>query len=184
MLKSSARYALAVCAAVALAQSPARSSQTRTIPSGAASPRAGVFVSFTTVLSDGSDGSRLELASAILVETKKIHRYFTESKDRLYLGYDLTVEPGASSDRCTVLVSPLSIRPEPRPPAVAAAAGAAGGSGANMATDASYREQLLANYPGPQAVIKTGTISVDLVARPSGQKAVDHIQVSCTSPNL
>src|SRR5713226_2902113 len=94
---------------IVVVASLAHSQQSRTIMSASASPHPGINVRFTTVVTGGAGGSQLDLSSAVRTSSGKAHRYLIDTKDRIYFGYDIAVEPIQDSNSCRVLISPLSL---------------------------------------------------------------------------
>lgn len=109
------------------------------------------------------DSRKLGLGGGVSTKGKIIHRFVTDTVNRVLLGYDLTVEPAEGAKQYRVSFAPLTLDAEDL---------------------RSFKADMLTPMPftkssSPQFVTNGQVIAIDLFVNPSsGEKVVDYIQIS------
>jgi hypothetical protein len=120
----------------------------------------GVEVAYRTRIEPPSDSAAFNMGGGTASFRDIWHRYLYHSKDRKYLGYDISIQ--RQGDRYDVTLLPLSATPERL----------------RLSPAGGWTLVPLPATPGTQALRAGETLAVDLLVNPStGQKMVDYLTI-------
>ncbi len=97
-----------------------------------------------------------------------VHRFWKDDEQKVYLGYDVSVEPGSGPQVFQLRIAPLSLAPKEM---------------AEYGFPEAWTRLSLPKYPMIPAVRVGDTVAFDLVVNPAtGQKVVDYLTLQRTKP--
>jgi hypothetical protein len=98
----------------------------------------------------------------------QVHRFWRDAEQKVYLGYDLSIEPGPNPRILQVHILPLSLTPRQM---------------AEQGFPETWTRLSLPKYPVIPEVRVGDTLAIDLMANPkTGQKVVDYLTIQHTGP--
>jgi hypothetical protein len=97
-----------------------------------------------------------------------VHRYWRDAEQKMYLGYDVSVEPGSRPQVFRIRIAPLTLSP---------------GEMAESGLPETWTRLSLPKYPVIPDVRVNDTVAIDLLANPlTGQKIVDYLTLQRIVP--
>jgi len=107
------------------------------------------------------------VVGGVIVDAQ-VHRFWRDAEQKLYLGYDLSIEPGPNSGVFQVHISPLSLTSKQM---------------AEQGFPETWTKLALPKYPVIPEVRVGDTLAIDLMENPkTGQKIVDYLTLQHTGP--
>lgn len=109
------------------------------------------------------------LREMVFVDSTRVIRILRDESERTYFGYDLSIEPFASSKHFRIQIAPLTATAE-------LLQGKLGGAYSRDFVDPTWTRLSLPTYPVIPEVRLGATVAIDLLVNPStGRKIVDYI---------